>query len=82
MIIDIIKNNETKSKIPNELPENVEVANKSGEFAGVENDAGILFTDKGAYILCITTEDGKSGEQVETISSISKYVYDEYMKSK
>lgn len=82
IMMDIMKNNETKSKVPNELPSNVEVANKSGEFQGIENDAAIVFTEKGAYILCVTTAEGNSNAQVETISSISKHVYDEYMKSK
>lgn len=80
MMLDIMKQNETKSKIPNELPDNVSVANKSGEFAGVENDAGIIFTDKGAYILCIVTEEGNSNEQVTNISSISKYIYEKYIE--
>lgn len=62
MMIDIMKNNESKSKIPNELPSNVTVANKSGEFDKVENDAGIVFTDKGAYIICVITTEGISGE--------------------
>lgn len=81
-MLSIMKQNETKSKIPNELPEGVEVANKSGEYEGVQNDAGIIFTDKGAYILCVTTRDGEVDSQVSSISSISKIMYDYYIKYK
>lgn len=81
-MINIMKKNETKSKIPSKLPNGVEVASKSGEYLGVQNDAGIVFTDKGAYILCITTKDGKEQEQVSSISDISKYIYDNYINYK
>ena len=81
-MLDLMKQNESKSKIPNKLPSGVSVSNKSGEYNGVQNDAGIVFTDKGAYILSITTKDGYVENQVNAISDISKEIYDAYMEYK
>ena len=81
-MLDLMKKNEAKSKIPNKLPNGVEVANKSGEYTGVQNDAGIVFTDKGAYVICVTTEKGNEENQVNAISDISKEIYDAYIQYK
>lgn len=81
-ILDIMKGHQLKSKIPNKLPEGTVVAHKSGEMGGIENDAAIVYTDKGAYILCILTNNGTSNEQVIAISDISKEIYDKYMEYK
>lgn len=81
-MLDIMKGHQLKSKIPNKLPEGTVVAHKSGEMGGIENDAAIVYTDKGAYILCILTDNGKSEEQVMAISDISREIYNQYMEYK
>lgn len=81
-MLDLMKKNEAKSKIPDKLPSGVQVSNKSGEYPGVQNDAGIVFTDKGAYVICVTTDKGKEESQVNAISDISKNIYDAYIEYK
>lgn len=81
-MLDLMKNNEAKSKIPNKLPSGVQVSNKSGEYPGVQNDAGIVFTDKGAYVICVATDKGNEENQVNAISDISKQIYDAYIQYK
>lgn len=81
-MLDIMKGHQLKSKIPNKLPEGTIVAHKSGEMGGIENDAAIVYTDKGAYILCILTDNGTSEEQVIAISDISREIYNQYMEYK
>lgn len=81
-MIDIMKGHQLKSKIPNKLPKGTIVAHKSGEMSEIENDAAIVYTDKGAYILCLLTNNGISSEQVRGISDISKEVYDNYIEYK
>lgn len=81
-MLDIMKRHQNSTKIPKPLPNTVLVSHKSGEFTGVENDAGIVFTDKGDYILCILSDNGNSGEQISNINKISKMVYDEFLKTK
>ncbi|NMF07118.1 serine hydrolase [Clostridium beijerinckii] len=81
-MLDLMKKNEAKSKIPNKLPSGVMVSNKSGEYTGIQNDAGIVYTDKGAYIICVTTKEGNEENQVNAISDISKEIYDAYIQYK
>lgn len=81
-MLEIMKGNEMKSKIPSNLPNNIIVASKSGEYNDVQNDAGIIYTNNGAYILCVTTKNGNTNEQITSISDISKKIYDEYIKYK
>ncbi|WP_051483922.1 serine hydrolase [Clostridium bornimense] len=80
LMLDIMKKNENHTKIPKLLPDTLSIANKSGEYTGVENDAAIITTDKGAYVLCITTSNGGSGSQIKTINNISKDIYNKFME--
>ena len=48
---------ETKYKLPSVLPEGISAANKTGETDEVENDAAIIFTPGGDYILCVFSTD-------------------------
>lgn len=82
LMLKILKNNTNDKKIPALLPSNIEVANKTGENIGVENDAGIVFTPKGSYIVCFLTSNGSSNSQVSAISQSSKKIFDIYMKYK
>ena len=82
IMLDIMKGHQLKSKIPNKLPEGTIVAHKSGEMNGIENDAAIVYTDKGDYILCILTDSGTSNEQTIAISDISREIYDKFMEYK
>lgn len=80
LMLDIMQKNENHTKIPKLLPDTISIANKSGEYTGVENDAAIITTDKGAYILCITTSKGGSGSQIKAINNISKDIYNKFME--
>lgn len=77
-ILNILKENKFNTKIPNQLPSNTIVAHKTGELTSIENDAGIIFTSNGDYILCILTENGSNNIESEAISSTSKKIYDLY----
>lgn len=52
-IIEFMKLQERTGKIPAGLPVEVTCANKTGELENVENDAAIVFTETGDYIVCI-----------------------------
>ena len=41
--------------IPHDLPEDLKIANKSGELEGVRNDVGVIFVPKRPYIICVMT---------------------------
>ena len=80
LMLDILKNNKYDEKIPKLIPTTASVFNKSGEYPSMENDAAIIVTDKGAYILCITTNNSTNKKEVKAIQNTSKEIYDEYIK--
>ena len=50
---DLLLDQEVTYKIPSTIPSESTVANKTGETSDCENDAAIVYTPKGDYILCI-----------------------------
>lgn len=74
-MLDLLKAQTRKSKIPDGIPSNVMTANKTGELDDVENDAAIIFTEP-PYIFCIMS-DGMSGYQapIDLIADMSTDVY-------
>ncbi|MBR4991404.1 MAG: serine hydrolase, partial [Clostridia bacterium] len=90
-MIDIMKRCHTNSRIPKELPRDVEVAHKTGTMDKVANDCGIVYTAKGDYILCLfyngnvaTQEEydaNKKGRFSDgLLAEISKEIYAAYME--
>ncbi len=56
-IIDFMKGQAVRTKIPAGITDGAIVANKTGELTDTENDVAIVFTDSGAYILCVMTNN-------------------------
>lgn len=68
-----------RSKIPAGLPDGVRCGNKTGELAGVENDAAIVWTETGAYALCVMVEDTPAPGATQTqIAALSQMIYQYY----
>lgn len=68
-----------KNKIPAQLPEGVSVANKTGELADVENDAGILYNTSNDLVIVFMSENlSECGSAQSTIASLSRMIYDSY----
>ena len=90
-MIDIMKRCHTNSRIPKELPRDVEVAHKTGTMDKVANDCGIVYTEKGDYIICLFY-NGNTASQEEydankkgrlsdgLLAEISKEIYAAYME--
>lgn len=79
-ILDYMKRQERTGKIPAGVPEGVVTANKTGELSDVENDAAVVYTDRGDYIICVMVsglKDPAWGR--EKIIEISSMAY-QYMK--
>ncbi len=75
-ILQYMKQQERRGKIPAGVPSGVETANKTGELDSVENDAAIIFHPSGAYVLCVMSEylsDPYSSRVF--INSLSEMVY-------
>ncbi|MBE6067095.1 MAG: zinc-ribbon domain-containing protein [Clostridium lundense] len=75
-MIEILKQQKNNGKIPDGIPKHIQVAHKTGELVGVENDAGIVFTPNGDYILSILNDGTDNGTAVKNDIQISKIVYE------
>lgn len=79
-MLEVLRRQKINDRIPKYLPEGAQVAHKTGELPNIRNDAGIVFSEKGDYIIVVLTE-GKSVEELsEKIAQISKVVYDYFNK--
>lgn len=78
LILNIMKDCTNNSKIPSKLPPHIKISHKTGELDYIENDAGIIFTPYGDYILIILTEGYNNSVEIQAISEISKIIYDSY----
>jgi beta-lactamase class A len=67
-----------RSKIPAGLPDGTHVANKTGEIPGTENDAALVYTTSGAYVITVLTQniDNSSTAQAN-IRQISKTTWEQ-----
>lgn len=80
-IIKYMKNQKTRTKIPAGIPEDIIVANKTGELSTVENDAAIVFAENGIYYLCIMTGDLYDTDEARNIiASVSSAIYNSFDK--
>ena len=69
-MLEIMKRQQIKTKIPSQL--DIPVANKTGELATVENDIGIVFSDK-PYAIVVLTNDVSNSQEVQAgIGSLAK----------
>ncbi len=78
-MINILKKQQLNGGLPKYLPAGV-VAHKTGDLGWFKHDAGIIFTQKGDYIISILSEsDSPLGAQ-EKIALISKAAYEYFTK--
>lgn len=75
-MIGILKRQELNDRIPKYLPEDIGVAHKTGELDGYKHDAGIVFGNKGDYIIVVMSNTKNSYVVVEEIANFSKRVFD------
>ena len=76
-MIEILKSQTLKSKIPAGVPSGVETANKTGELSNVENDAAIVYKENSHYILVVMSNDvTDTAAARNNIKEISTKVYD------
>lgn len=76
-ILNYMNHQERRGKIPAGIPSDVTVGNKTGELSDVENDAAIVYSANGPYILCIMSEDlSDAYEARQFIIKASKTIYE------
>ena len=74
-MLDLLKNQALNEKIPQYLPNNVDIAHKTGELDDDSHDAGIVYGPSGDYIIVVLSESDDPQLANERIAEISKNVY-------
>jgi beta-lactamase class A len=78
-LLSFLKDQKINDRIPRFLPENTVIAHKTGLERGVVHDAGIVFTSKGDYIICILMQDVKDYKEAKKfIAKTSLLTYNLY----
>lgn len=73
-MLDLLKQQEWRAKIPSGLPSDVVCANKTGEYGARQHDAAIVYSRGADYIIAVMT-DG-DGAAISHIQNVSRIVYD------
>lgn len=77
LMLDILKRQQVRDKLPFYLPEEVIIAHKTGTLPGAEHDAGILFVPGGPWIICVLTAGLTANyEGLQLVGTIGKTIYD------
>ena len=75
-MLELLMNQKNTAKIPSGISADIPIANKTGETDSDQHDMAIVYGPKTTYILCVMSEDFKSGsEAIDNIRSISGVVY-------
>ena len=75
--ISMLKLTRMNDRIPKYLPVEITVAHKTGLENGVCHDAGIVFTRKGNFLICVLTKHVNSNSILskEFIAKVALYAY-------
>ncbi len=72
-MLNLLKKQQRKGKIPAGLPSGVKSANKTGEYNSRQHDAAIVFSEDADYVIVIFTEG--ASDSIGRIQSLSRNVY-------
>jgi len=77
----VLKTQKTRNRIPAKLPRGTVIAHKTGLENGVCNDAGIVFTKNGNFLICVLTahRNTNSYKSRKFIAAIAETVYKYYV---
>jgi beta-lactamase class A len=77
--LSFLKEQKVNDRLPRYLPADIVVAHKTGLENGIVHDAGIVFTPKGNYIICVLTKNFKDYSTAKKfIADISLLTYNLY----
>ncbi len=79
-MIDVLKRQKLNDQLPKYLPSGVVMAHKTGEIGHFSHDAGIVFSQKGDYIIVVLSESDFPPGAEERLAVLSKSVYEYFEK--
>lgn len=82
-IVEALKRQQFKSRLPLLLPDDVEVAHKTGSLQSTFHDSGIVYSPSGDYVLCVMATDISSKAMGQLlIAEVSRVVYEAFRNSR
>lgn len=80
-MIDILTKQQCNNKLPSGLPTEAIIAHKTGDLAGTEHDAGILFMGNRQCVIVVLTKDLIENDQgIQLNIKIARFAYEEMLK--
>ena len=74
-MLDLLKKQTLNHKLPKYLPEGTKIAHKTGELGWFSHDSGIIYSEKGDYIIVVLSESKSPAGAEDRIAQLSKAVY-------
>lgn len=74
-MLNLLKHQTVRYKIPAGLPSGIVSANKTGETSSVQHDMAIVYGKKTTYVLCVFSSGGSESHLQSGIRKISSMVY-------
>lgn len=81
-MIAVLVKQQLDDRLPKYLPEGTKVAHKTGNVGFFENDAGIVYSPTGDYIIVVLTETNNPLEARDKIGRISEAVYEYFNRGR
>lgn len=79
-MIELLKKQQINDRIPKYLPDEIEVAHKTGEIEYFKHDGGIVFTQNGDYIFVVLSKSNSPQGAAEREAQLSKDMFDYFDK--
>lgn len=79
-MLDFLKGQKINTKLSKYLPETAVIGHKTGELGGLSHDAGIVFLEKGDYIIVVMSNTEIPANANENIAKISKEFYEYFLR--
>ena len=76
-MLDVLRGQRIRDRIPWFLPDDVEIAHKTGRLYAYANDVGIVYAPAGPFVLVLLTESDESlGPGYEAIRDLARIAYE------
>ena len=80
-MFELLKAQQINHKLPQNLPKGTVMAHKTGELGWFSHDAGIVYTEKGDYLIVAMSESPSPKGAEERIATLSETIFN-YFKNK
>lgn len=74
-MLNLLKNQQINNKLPKYLPKGTIIAHKTGELDNFSHDAGIVYSERGDYVIVVLSKSDNLQEAEDRIAKISQAIY-------